>query len=232
MPAVEPSETRAAFGGFLDDLVHELRTPLTAIAGYAALLADEAELLSPDARHAVGVIDAQSARLGRQLALVLEIARLWSGQMVVERERLNLAALVRRAARSHHVPVEAPARLALDGDNAVLRRAVAVLIDNAIRHGAPPVTVQVWRGGSSALVAVCNHGSGLPPAAVAMAGVRPFQAPPHDGPPVGTGLSLVWAAAVAAAHHGSLAYARADGVSCFTLTLPVPRRSLSMGKTT
>lgn len=224
MPPIDP-----AFGAFLDDLVHELRTPLTAIAGYAALLAEDAGELTPELRHATDVIDAQSQRLGAQLALLLDVARLWSGRAALARRRVDLAGLARAAARIHALPADAPARLTVTGDRVLLARALAMLVDNAVRHGAPPISISVTRSGDRVNVTVSDRGPGLPPGRASQAGLRPFQSPPRDGAPQGTGLSLVLVAAVADQHGGALSYAREDGASRFTLTLPAPRRTSQRG---
>ena len=47
------------------------------------------------------------------------------------------------------------------GDRALLRRMIRNLIENAERHGAPPIEVEVGREGSHAAITVSDHGAGV-----------------------------------------------------------------------
>jgi signal transduction histidine kinase len=223
-------DEQRAWGLFLDDLVHELRTPLTAVAGYTALLTEEGDALPPPLRDAARTVERQAERLGAQLALLLDIARLWSGRTRPAPRPLDAAVVARAVARRHGASVMAAGPCRLRAARADVVRALDILLDNARRHGAPPVSLTVApadpdpRGGTAAgcTLTVADHGPGVPPEHVARIGRRPFQAPGRDAPPAGTGLSLVLAGAIAAAHGGALRYARESGVTRFTLTLAAP----------
>ncbi len=51
------------------------------------------------------------------------------------------------------------------GDPRLLRRMIRNLLENARRHGAPPVDVHVHRTGPTVELTVCDHGPGIPDAA-------------------------------------------------------------------
>lgn len=209
---------RGAWGEFLDDLVHELRAPLTAVGGYAALLAGDD--LPADTRDAAATIEAQAARLGAQLELLLEVARIWSGRTLLHRERTNLASLLRALGALHGVPVEAPRNMWAEVDARLVRRATTELIVNAIQHGAPPVGLSLTRTETALVIQVEDGGEGIGERHAAAAGRRPFMAGGDEARRTGRGLGLVFAAAVAEAHGGSLRYERTEGVSRFCLELP------------
>lgn len=209
---------RTGWGEFLDDLVHELRAPLTAVGGYAALLAGDD--LPDEARDAAAIIEAQAGRLGSQLELLLEVARLWSGRTVLHREHTNLAALLHTLGNQHAIPVEAPRNIWAQVDAPLVRRAVSELVTNAVQHGAPPAAIVLRRTERQVGIQVEDGGAGVPDRCIPAIGRRPFMAGGDEARRTGRGLGLVFAAAVAEAHGGRLTYARAGGLSQFTLALP------------
>jgi signal transduction histidine kinase len=211
---------RRAFGTLLYDVVHELRTPLTAIAGYAALLAEDTHALDPFARQSIATIERQAARLGDQLETLLALAHLWSGRRPLARARVDLVALARELVRGRGVEVDTPARLRIHGDRAWLVEAAAILLNNALAHGAPPVRVRVGVAGGVPFFAVEDRGPGVAPEFVPLIGRRPLRASPEEAQREGSGLRLLLAAALVETHGGSLAYERDAGITRFTLWFP------------
>ncbi|MBI2761768.1 MAG: HAMP domain-containing histidine kinase [Chloroflexi bacterium] len=210
---------RTAWGLFLDDLVHELRTPLTAIGGYAMLLGEEVETLPDAARLPVRTIETQSERMAAQLALLLEIARRWSGKHRLDPRRFDLATLARSFARSGTARVDALSPAWIRADRKLVTRMMGILVDNAERHGSPPVTIRVAPPSMPGF-SVCDHGLGIAPSHIEAIGRRPFIDGDDAARRTGTGLSLVLAAAIAETHGGSLRYERDDGETRFVVDLP------------
>ncbi len=99
----------------------------------------------------------------------------------------------------------------MHGDPRLLRRMVRNLLENARRHGAPPVTVAVERTGDSVELAVCDAGPGVPEAHRERI-FEPFYAGARGA---GLGLSIV--RQIARRHGGE---ARCEG-NCFVVTLPL-----------
>jgi two-component system, OmpR family, sensor histidine kinase MtrB len=209
---------RTTWGLFLDDLVHELRTPLTAIGGYAMLLGEDAETLPMAVQLPLRTIETQSERMAAQLALLLEIARLWSGKHTLEARRFDLAALARSVSRSAAVHVDAPSRAWIRADRQLVARAMSTLVDNARHHGSPPVTIHVISPPTPGF-AVCDYGPGIAPSRLPAIGHRPFIDGDDDTRRTGTGLSLVLAGVIAAVHGGSLRYQRVGGQTRLTIGL-------------
>jgi len=96
------------------------------------------------------------------------------------------------------------------GDARLLRRMIRNLLENAKRHGAPPVTVTVNRIGDSVELAVCDGGPGVPE----VHRDRIFE--PFYAGARGAGLGLSIVRQVARRHGGE---ARCVG-NCFVVTLP------------
>ena len=117
--------------------------------------------------------------------------------------------------------VEAPRLLDEAAPASVISRerldeAVDVLLDNALKYGAAPVTVRLEASGGTARVVITDSGPGVPHADRTRIfdkltrGARPDQ-------PGGFGVGLWAARKVAEAHGGTLTL---EGDSSFVLTLP------------
>jgi len=92
-----------------------------------------------------------------------------------------------------------------------LRRAVANLLDNALRHAGKPVEIETLRDGKHALIEVRDRGPGIAEAEIERL-KRPFtRLDEARSGPAGAGLGLAIAERVARAHGGALELAPRDG---------------------
>jgi signal transduction histidine kinase len=106
------------------------------------------------------------------------------------------------------------------GDVRLLRRLIRNLLDNARRHGAPPVTVTLARAGAQAILEVADGGTGIPEAERDQV-FTPFHRVGGDSKGAGLGLALV--RQIARLHGGDATVApRPDRPSCFRVNLPAP----------
>jgi two-component system, OmpR family, sensor histidine kinase RstB len=113
------------------------------------------------------------------------------------------------------------APVTIRGDARLLRRLVRNLLDNARRHGAPPVTVTVSRDGVRAILEVADAGAGVPEAERDQV-FTPFHRVGPESKGAGLGLALV--RQIARAHGGDAVVApRPDRPSCFRVSLPMSR---------
>lgn len=147
---------------FIARVSHELRTPLTIIAGFTDTLLAKATGLTPEQRMWVERIKAADERLWRLVEELLTVSSLEAGMTQarpVDVEVAALAAGVRAdAADPERVRVEVPAGLHLRTDPALLRQALGLLVDNALKY-AGDATIAAGPG----WVAVRDHGPGVPP---------------------------------------------------------------------
>ena len=155
------------------DVSHELRTPLTALQALLENLADG--VATPDPATLETAV-AQTQRLGRLVAQLLDLSRLEAGQLPLHRERIPLGpfldGVLRETATSagqRSVTLTAdvdPPTLDADVDPERLHQVLANLLDNAIRHSPPGgrVTVTVKPHARGIRLTVDDDGPGIPAA--------------------------------------------------------------------
>jgi two-component system, OmpR family, sensor histidine kinase RstB len=201
----------AAHKALLANASHELRTPLTRIRMALELMKDAAE---PKRRLQ---LEQDIAELDALIDEILLASRLDAVQAREAEEDVDLLALAAEecaryeGAELHGEPV------ALRGDPRLLRRLIRNLLENAARHGAPPVEVRVGRGVIGAEIAVCDRGAGVPEAERERV-FEPFFR--HPGAKDGAGLGLALVRQIARRHGGDAHWlAREGGGSCFIVEL-------------
>jgi signal transduction histidine kinase len=207
---------------FLADAAHQLRTPITRIRTTVEVLfrTDDAEgrdrLLTNMVR--------ETGRTRRLLTSLLQIARLDQGgapaRSPVDIVELCRAELERVEPFAPHLRFELrlcnPPKAPLDVDGESLREALSNLLDNARRHAAHVVTVEVSATDATARIVVSDDGGGVPEENRERVFER-FASLDDKG---GSGLGLPIARGVARAHGGDLVYTG----RAFELTLPISTR--------
>ena len=217
---------------FLAMLGHELRNPLSAILLSLEVLEKE----GTDQGKYRAIVRRQSQHLARLVDDLLDVARVTSGKIVLQREPVDLGALVRRsvvsveaATRAQDLLVETttPNRPAvIDGDLVRLEQVVVNLVSNAIKYtprgGRISVTVAAEDG--AAVLQVADDGVGLAPDVQGRIFELFAQAPETlDRARGGLGIGLTLVRSLVELHGGSVTVA-SDGPgkgSCFTVRLPL-----------
>ncbi|GAB3433343.1 HAMP domain-containing sensor histidine kinase [Phycicoccus ginsengisoli] len=231
--ALEHSEQRQR--QFLMSVSHELRTPLTAIRGFGEALADG--VATGEAVPAAGAtIVAESARLERLVADLLDLARIGADDFRYDIVPVDLRPLVEEAGRVWRRRCEAEAvAFALElpagpvvapADAARLRQAVDGLAENALRvtPAGRPLVLALRVEGDEAVVEVRDGGPGLTEEDRAVAFERSVLHDRYRGVrPVGTGLGLALVQALATGLGGSVQadVAPVEGGACFRVRLPL-----------
>jgi excisionase family DNA binding protein len=225
---------------FLSIAAHELKTPITSLAGHAQLalrrLEREGQLEPERAAAALRVIAGQSRRLSRLLVQLLDTSRLDAGKLALERERTDLAELVRqvvdgaRAGRDRHqIAVRTPGALEARVDPLRLEQVLVNLLDNAVKYspdGGPVEVVlsgpePVEDGGAGAVLTVRDRGLGIPPEHRERLFERFYQA--HAGGyHSGWGLGLALSRQIVELHGGTIrAEFPPDGGTLLVVRLPL-----------
>jgi signal transduction histidine kinase len=223
---------------FLSVAAHELKTPMTSLRGYAQLLAREFEkghVANPErARRAATTIQVQSDKLARLVAQLLDVSRIQSGKLAIERKPSDLSALVREVVeaartqlRDHTILARLPSELWLPIDPLRIEQVVTNLIDNAIKYspdgGQIDVLLACDADNRTVKLAVRDRGVGVPLEHRAHIFDRFYQA--HAGGALtsmaGMGLGLYISRQIIELHGGSIsAEFPDDGGTCIVFTLP------------
>jgi two-component system, OmpR family, sensor histidine kinase KdpD len=189
----------------LQAVSHDLRTPLASIKASISSLRQRDIEWSPEAiEDFEATIDEETDRLAHIVGNLLDMSRLQAAAMNVEVrpsgvEEVVVAAIASLGPDSNRVDVDVPETVRdVLADPALLERALANLIANALRHGPREVPVRVSAGDVSADeqcrvdIRVIDRGPGIPPAERDLV-FQPFQRlvdNQADGSGVGLGLAI------------------------------------------
>ncbi len=203
-----------AHRALLANASHELRSPVTRLR-----MAIDLYEKPQDGAARAEILD----NLGEIDHLVDEIllaSRLDHVTGLERSERVDLMALAAEECARHGVEVAgAPAEIM--GDPRLLTRLIRNLLLNAMRHGRPPVTVEVRAEGERVLLSVRDHGNGLPTGEEARI-FEPFYRPSgRSESSGGWGLGLALVRQIAEHHGGTVSYdAPLDGGARFVVQFP------------
>ncbi|GAA4550099.1 sensor histidine kinase [Amycolatopsis samaneae] len=230
LEARQASETRVR--RFVADASHELRTPLAAIRGYAELAERGSALVPPDVAHSMTRIRSEADRMTSLVEDLLLLARIDAGRPLdageVDLTRLVADAVgdAHVAGPGHHWRLRLPAHpVPVLGDLQRLHQVLANLLANARTHtppGTTVVTALVLAPDGSAVVTVTDDGPGIAPEVLPTVFERFARGDSSRSRAAGsTGLGLAIAAAVVAAHHGTIEVHSGPGRTEFAVRLPV-----------
>ena len=227
---LQQEEARRAF---VSTASHELRTPLTSLDGMLELLREDLDDEHPDledARALVARAHAQSRRLGRLAADLLDLSRI-DAQVQLRSEPVELGELSRAVLAEFEVGTErSDIRSTLDeldgavwalGDPGSIAQILRILLDNAVRASPPGSQVRVvLKRDPLVTISVCDEGSGVHPDEREAIFER-FHRGRDTAGQAGFGLGLAIGRELAERMGGSLYLEDGDGPGArFTLRLP------------
>lgn len=214
---------------FVDSASHEFRTPLSVLQADMELTLSRPRSQNEYERTLEDAL-AEVTSLTRLTADLLVLARNRADELAELMEPVDLVAVAqdasahaRRAGPHADVRVEATHDVQVRGSRELLTRAVANLLDNALRHTPPDGVVNITVGGHSAAatVSVADTGSGIP-ATFRQRAFEPFWRGEDAAPSRGHGLGLSIVAQIVAAHRGHVVITDTEGGGT-TVVLTLPR---------
>ncbi|MFG6176224.1 heavy metal sensor histidine kinase [Halomonas sp. THAF12] len=219
----------AQLSRFSEDLAHEMRTPLGNLLG-ATQQALQRERAPEEYRQLLGSHVEEYERLSRMIETMLFLARTEQPSSTLPREALDLGPLVDQLCDYFEGMAEDDGRELVNRTQGrvtanldLLRRALANLIDNALRHGGSGTEIRlVSRSEVGRLrIGVISHGTPIPDAERERLFERFYRGDPARSRPVGTGgLGLAIVRSVAQLHGGE-AWCESDAAATvFWLSLP------------
>lgn len=167
--AAELGETDRVRRDLVANVSHELRTPITALQARLENLIDGVEEPEPEL---LATMLFQVERLGRLVTQLLDLSRLESGTLALEREAFAVEPMLADAVRESrlHAPdiavdvVVEGSHLEADGDPERMHQVMANLLENAVRYTPEggSISVHAWHAGSGVRIEVADEGPGIP----------------------------------------------------------------------
>jgi signal transduction histidine kinase len=205
-------ELVAAHKSLLANASHELRTPLARIRMAVELMKERAD---PQRKRD---LERDIAELDALIEEILVSSRLDATKAREVDEEVDLLGLAsEECARYEDAELDGQP-VTVRGDPRLLRRMIRNLLENARRHGAPPIRVRVQGARGRAEMRVCDRGPGIPEAE-REAVFRPFYRFAGAGEGAGAGIGLALVRQIARRHGGDVRFVTEGGESCFVVSL-------------
>ena len=219
---------------FSTDVSHELRTPITAIRGQlevALFTAKTTEQYREAMFNALQDID----RLSQIVRALLLLSQAESGQLALQKSRLNLREVAVDLVDQFQIPAEAagvrleadlPEHCFVEGDRVQIERMITNLLSNALKFTPEggQVRLRVVSSPERVEMVVEDTGRGISTEHLPHIFDRFYRVPGSGtapNPEQGLGLGLSFVAWIVKAHHGKVEVDSAPGKgSRFTITLP------------
>lgn len=222
---------------FVSHVSHELKTPLASINAYAEMLVDgEAENQETVVEFCT-IIQSEAQRLNRLIEEILNISRIESGLIRVDKKPFSMAILIQEAskmiesyAKEKDISVEVPAPIICDQVNAdkdMLSQVVINLLSNAVKYtpagGKIKVASEVNEADGNICVKVTDTGVGIPAEDVEHVFDKFFRVEANKKIAKGTGLGLnLVKQIVEKVHDGEVSVTSKVGEgSTFGFTIPL-----------
>lgn len=220
---------------FIAVVSHELRTPLTSMhSALKILVTGRLGSLTKDGQQILEIADDNTERLVRLVNNVLDLQRIESGEVKMEKQIYNASTLMIQAteamqpmAQNHGVVLDVdPFDINILVDSDYIVQALTNLISNAIKFSS--VNGKVWltaenRLNKEVLFSVCDEGQGIPSDKLESIFERFQQVDSSDSRRKGgTGLGLTICRKIVEQHEGKIWAESALGKgSTFSFTLPL-----------
>jgi two-component system sensor histidine kinase KdpD len=225
------AETEAIRNALLASISHDLRTPLATIAGGAATLAGNLDVLSESDRRALAnSVSEEATRMSERITTLLELVRLETGAIQPRFEQYELGELVgtvlhrlEQRLRLHRIRIELPESLPLlQVDGRLIEQVLENLLDNASKYTPPGSEIRISAQPLTRAVEISveDGGPGLPGNDPELLFEKFQRGSPESGA-AGIGLGLAICRTIVRLHSGRIwAENRAPHGAAFRFTVP------------
>ncbi|HAG73907.1 MAG TPA: two-component sensor histidine kinase [Thauera sp.] len=222
-------------GDYSADIAHELRTPISNL-----MTQTQVALSRPRTNDEYQDILASNLeeyeRIARMVSDMLFLAKAEENTLAHAGEAIDLAreadALIdfyEALADERQVRIVRQGQASVQGDRLMLRRALSNLISNALRHTPKEgqITIRIDADAAGVRLAVSNVGDPIPADQIERIFERFHRgSAQRESRGEGAGLGLAITRSIVQAHGGHITARSAEGVTCFTITLPRNEASL------
>jgi two-component system phosphate regulon sensor histidine kinase PhoR len=189
---------------FVSNVSHELRTPLASIKAYVEMLIDGEATDEKTTREFYEVIQNEANRLGRLIDNILNISRIESGLVKINKQPQSLMVIMKEAievitpqAKLKQIKIEeklTPVFYQTNADKDMLYQAVLNLFSNAIKYtpegGTVTVQTEVDEQKKKVIGRISDTGVGIPPKDLPFVFDKFYRAEANNRMAKGTGLGL------------------------------------------
>jgi two-component system sensor histidine kinase ResE len=217
---------------FVHTVSHELKTPLTAIMGGSELLAEERDKFSAQDAEILDIIIDNSHRLKELINDLLDLSRLETGRLSLDRLPCDLHSLAAEVAclftdnkNGCEVVLRQPEKFpVISGDPDKLKQVLQNILGNAVKYSPNGGIVQVWFESTDNRVSIHikDQGIGIPKDQLPFIWDKFYRVDSTTTSSIeGTGLGLAITKHIVELHGGTVGAASELGEgSTFTVTLP------------
>lgn len=237
--AVSLSSVETMRRSFIANVSHELKTPMTTIAGFMDGMLDGT--IPPERQtHYMQIVSDEVKRLSRLVRSMLDLSRIDSGELKLNRTRFDLTEMVCGVLVSSEQRIEQKrlritgledsGRTEMEGDYDLMNQVLYNLLDNAIKftNEGGDIDVRLSRLGDRVGVAIRNTGEGIPPSEMPQIFERFYKSDRSrslDKNGVGLGLYIVQT--VVRLHGGEVSVRSVEGeFTEFSFWVPTPTEAL------
>lgn len=224
---------------FISVCSHELKTPLTSMQIQfqlgAKMMKDGNEKVfeRESVIKRIDIANKQLKRMGKLIDNMLEVSRIASGKLIIDRKEIDLFKLIHDLLDMYqeqldysHIDVNLISKIKspvlIEGDSYRIEQVLSNLISNAIKYGENrPIDIVLDVSGESALISVRDHGLGIDQENIERIFDR-YERAITASEISGLGLGLYISKQIVEAHHGHLRVESQKGQgSTFTVELPM-----------
>lgn len=222
---------------FVSHVSHELKTPLASITAYSEMLADGEADDEQTRKEFYSVIQSQAQRLSRLIEDILNVSRIESGLIKVQKEPVSLTILIEQQmqmikgfAEEKNITVTSQNPIIHDQVNAdkdMISQVIVNLLSNAVKYtppgGSVTVETQVDETKRVARVTVKDTGVGIPPDEVDHVFDKFYRVGANNKQAKGTGLGLNLVKQIVETVHAGRVFvaSQVDVGSTFGFELPL-----------
>ena len=205
----------------LSTVSHELRTPLATIKGNTSLLQEHhSQLESSAIDDHLRDIEEETDKLTELISNLMEMSRIEGGTLHIQREPIDIHEVLQNSVDAaqirlnssqpnpHHIELKCQDRLPMVlGDARRIEQILANLLDNAAKYSPPgdAISVEADSRGNELVVAVRDHGKGIPKEHIDLIFERFYQVVERgDAHRQGIGLGLAICKGLVEAHEGRI----------------------------
>jgi two-component system sensor histidine kinase KdpD len=216
----------------LSSVSHDLRTPLASITGASSTIVTDLDHLSRDTvRDLSRSINSEAERLSRIVANLLEVTRLESNPVQLNKEPYFVEELIgavlerlKPILANHKVmPISDSDLPLVMADGVLIEQLLVNLVENAVHYTSKgsTITIAAEVEDNGVLISVSDNGPGIP-AGDEKKIFNKFYSIAHKNTHRGSGLGLAICAGIIKAHHGEIWFEpNKGGGSRFCFTLPL-----------